>query len=79
MTVDWPTITVMIALGGLLWRQIAALSTRVDALGARLTGAVEGLTGRVGDIDRRLARLEGWIEGERAGRTAAAESGDAGS
>lgn len=67
MTVDWPTITVMIALGGLLWRQIAALSTRV-----------EGLAGRVGDIDRRLARLEGWIEGERAGRTAAAESGEAG-
>ena len=79
MTVDWPTITVMIALGGLLWRQIAALSARVDALDVRLTGAVEGLTGRVGDIDRRLARLEGWIEGERAGRTAAAESGEAGS
>ena len=67
MTVDWPTITVMIALGGLLWRQIAALSARV-----------EGLAGRVGDIDRRLARLAGWIEGERAGRTAAAESGEAG-
>ena len=79
MTVDWPTITVMIALGGLLWRQIAALSARVDALDVRLTGAVEGLAGRVGDIDRRLARLEGWIEGERAGRTAAAESGEAGS
>ena len=79
MTVDWPTITVMIALGGLLWRQIAALGARVDALDVRLTGAVEGLAGRVGDIDRRLARLEGWIEGERAGRTAAAESGEAGS
>ena len=78
MTVDWPTITVMIALGGLLWRQIAALSTRVDAFDARLTGAVEALAGRVGDIDRRLARLEGWIEGERAGRTAAAQSGKAG-
>ena len=78
MTVDWPTITVMIALGGLLWRQIAALSARVDALDVRLTGAVEGLTGRVGDIDRRLARLAGWIEGERAGRTAAAQRGEAG-
>ena len=43
----------------------------------RLTKAVEALAGRVGDIDRRLVRLEGWIEGERAGRTAAAESTDA--
>ena len=42
-----------------------------------LTKAVEALAGRVGDIDRRLARLEGWIEGERAGRTAAAESTEA--
>lgn len=40
MTVDWPTIGVMVALGRLLWRQIAALSARVDALDARLTGAV---------------------------------------
>ena len=66
-TVDWPTITVMIALGGLLWRQIAVLSAGVEAL-----------AGRVGDVDRRLARLEGWIEGERAGRTAAAEIAEAG-
>ena len=66
-TVDWPTITVMMALGGLLWRQIAALGARVEAL-----------SGRVGDVDRRLARLAGWIEGERAGRTAAAESPEAG-
>ena len=60
-------MTVMVALGGLLWRQIAALGTRVEAL-----------AGRVGDVDRRLARLEGWIEGERAGRTAAAENAEAG-
>ena len=67
MTVDWPTIGVMVALGGLLGRQIAALGARVEAL-----------VGRVGDIDRRLARLAGWIEGERAGRTAAAERPEAG-
>ena len=67
MTVDWPTIGVMVALWGLLWRQLAALGMRVDALAER-----------VGDIDRRLARLEGWIEGERAGRTAAAEGAEAG-
>ena len=67
MTVDWPTIGVMVAIGGLLWRQLAALGMRVDAMASR-----------VGDIDRRLARLEGWIEGERAGRTAAAEGAEAG-
>ena len=65
MTVDWPTIGVMVALGGLLWRQLGALGVRVDTLSER-----------VGDIDRRLARLEGWIEGERAGRTAAAEGAE---
>lgn len=50
MAVDWPTIAVMVSIGGLLWRQIAALAVDVR------------------DVDRRLARLEGWIEGERAGR-----------
>ena len=57
METDWPTIAVIVAIGGLLWRQIATLTVRVDALGVQ-----------VGDIDRRLARLEDWIEGERAGR-----------
>jgi len=57
MEADWATIAVMVAIGGLLWRQIAALTLRVDALGVQ-----------VADVDRRLARLEGWIEGERAGR-----------
>ena len=57
MTVDWPTIAVMVSIGGLLWRQLAVLSVDVR------------------DVDRRLARLEGWIEGERAGRAAQAESG----
>ena len=57
MEADWATIAVMVAIGGLLWRQLAALTLRVDALGVQ-----------VADVDRRLARLEGWIEGERAGR-----------
>ena len=81
MTVDWPTIAVMVAIGGLLWRQIAALGARVDALDGRLTARVEALdvrlTAAVGDVDRRLARLEGWIEGERAGRAAAADGAGA--
>ena len=65
MAVDWPTIAVMVAIGGLLWRQIAAVDQRFEA-------RFETLTGRVGDLDRRLARLEGWIEGERAGAVRAA-------
>ena len=77
-TIDWPTISVMVALGGLLWRQLAALGARVDALDVRLTGAVEGLAGRVGDVDRRLARLEGRIEGERAGRRLRPSRGEEG-
>ena len=73
MEADWPTIAVMVAIGGLLWRQIATLTVRVDALGlqiATLTVRVDalGLRGEMTDVDRRLARLEGWIEGERAGR-----------
>lgn len=66
MGADWPTIGVVVALGALLRRQIAAVGARVDALDGRLTRAID-------DVDRRLARLEGWIEGGRAGRTVAGE------
>ena len=55
LVADWPTIAVVVALGALLWRQIAALAVTVA------------------DVNRRLARLEGWIEGERAGRSRAPE------
>ena len=58
--VAWPTIGVMVTLGVFLWR---ALGARMDALTAR----VDALAVSVADVDRRLARLEGWIEGERAG------------
>lgn len=61
MGADWPTIGVVVALGALLWRRIAAVGARVDALDGRLTRAI-------GDVDRRLAWLQGWIEGERAGQ-----------
>ena len=58
MTADWPTLSVVVALGALLWRQQAALGVEIAALRSE-----------VRDVDCRLARLEGWIEGERAGRT----------
>ena len=67
MGADWPTIGVVVALGALLWRRIAAVGARVDALDGRLTKAI-------GDVDRRL---EGWIEGERAGRTVAGDQAGA--
>ena len=57
MTADWPTLSVVVALGALLWRQQAALGVEIAALRSE-----------VRDVDRRLARLEGWIEGERAAR-----------
>ena len=79
MSVDWASIAVMVAVGGLLWRQNNALGVRVDALtlevrdvDRRLSAAIADvdrrLSAAVADVDRRLARLEGWIEGERAGR-----------
>jgi len=64
MEADWPTIAVMVAIGGLLWRQIASQGSDIRAL----AGRVDALGVQVADVDRRLARLEGWIEGERAGR-----------
>ena len=61
MAVDWASIAVMVAVGVLLWRQIHALALEVRELDRRLAAAVSGL-------GERLARLEGWIEGERVGR-----------
>ncbi len=64
MEADWATIAVMVAIGGLLWRQIASQGTDIRSL----AGRVDALGVQLADVDRRLARLEGWIEGERAGR-----------
>ena len=57
METNWPTIAVMVSIGGLLSHQLAALGKRVVALGSKVAKA-----------DRRLARLESWIKGERAVR-----------
>ncbi len=68
----WTVIAVGVSVIGVtlgshavLWRAVAALGVRVDALGVQLA-----------DVDRRLARLEGWIEGERVGRSRLADPGD---
>ena len=48
----WAIIGVGVALSGLQWRMYASLSARIG-----------NLESRVSDIDRRLARIEGWIAG----------------
>ena len=53
---DWATIGVMVTLGGLLWRQIAALDTR-------LSRQMSVLTADVRQVSDRLSHLEGWIAG----------------
>lgn len=46
----------MVALGGLLWRQIWALDNR-------LSGQMSELTADIRKVSERLSHLEGWIEG----------------
>ena len=53
---DWATIGVMVTLGGLLRRQIAALDTRLS----RQMGA---LTADVRQVSECLSHLAGWIAG----------------
>ena len=68
---DWLTLGAVVAVGGLLWR---ALGTRIDDVGRRL----EALAADVRSVDRRVARLEGWLERDRTGPVpGASESGSA--
>ena len=60
MDPDWLTLGAVVAVGGLLWR---ALGTRIDDVGRRL----EALASDVKSVDRRVARLEGWLERDRMG------------
>ncbi len=53
---DWATIGVIVTLGGLLWRQIAALVTGLS----RQMGA---LTADVRQVSECLSQLEGCIAG----------------
>ena len=60
MDPDWLTLGAVVAVGGLLWR---ALGTRIDDVGRRL----DTLAADVKTLDRRVARLEGWLERDRLG------------
>ena len=55
----WAIIGVGIALAGLQWRLYATLNTRMD----RMDILQRNMNERLNDLDRRLARIEGWIAG----------------
>jgi len=52
----WSTIAVGVAILGLGWRIYVKLDAKIDAFQARVDA-------RLTDLDRRLARIEGWIAG----------------
>ena len=63
----WAIIGVGIALAGLQWRLYATLNTRMDRMEMRIDTRIDALQHNVGErlnnLDRRLARIEGWIAG----------------
>ena len=62
LTLAGINVTVAVAFAAFLWRQNAALAQRFEAFSRDITGTITG-------IDRRLARLEGWIERDRSGHS----------
>ena len=62
LTLAGINVTVAVAFAAFLWRQNAALAQRFEAFSRDITGTITG-------IDRRLARLEGWIERGRGGHS----------
>ena len=58
LTLAGINVTVAVAFAAFLRRQNAALAQRFEAFSRDITG-----------IDRRLARLEGWIERDRGGHS----------
>ena len=62
LTLAGINVTVAVAFAAFLWRQNAALAQRFEAFSRDITGTITG-------VDRRLARLEGWIERDRGGHS----------
>ncbi len=62
LTLAGINVTVAVAFAAFLRRQNAALAQRFEAFSQDITGTITG-------IDRRLARLEGWIERDRGGHS----------
>ncbi len=59
----WAILGVGVALGGLHWRVYARLDARIHAIDRRMNKRFDAVDQRVNDLDRRLARIEGWIAG----------------
>ena len=63
----WAIIGVGVALAGLQWRLYATLNTRMDRMETRIDARIDALQRtmdeRLNNLDRRLARIEGWIAG----------------
>ena len=62
LTLAGINVAVAVAFAAFLRRQNAALAQRFEAFSQDITGTITG-------IDRRLARLEGWIERDRGGHS----------
>ena len=60
----WSIVAVGVAVLGLGWRMYVKLGAKLDAFQAKVDA-------RLTDLDRRLARIEGWIAG-RFGEASAA-------
>ena len=60
----WSIVAVGVAILGLGWRMYVKLDAKLDAFQAKVDA-------RLTDLDRRLARIEGWIAG-RFGEASAA-------
>jgi len=52
----WATIAVGVTVLGLGWRMYVRLDAKLDTFQAKVDA-------RLTDLDRRLARIEGWIAG----------------
>ena len=52
----WATIAVGVTVLGLGWRMYVRLDAKLDAFQTKVDA-------RLTDLDRRLARIEGWIAG----------------
>lgn len=59
----WAIIGVGVALAGLQWRLYATLNTRMDRMEARIDALQRDVDECLSNLDRRLARIEGWIAG----------------
>ena len=64
----WATIAVGVTVLGLGWRMYVRLDAKLDAFQTKVDA-------RLTDLDRRLARIEGWIAG-RFGEASTAAPAD---